>query len=119
MKKVKYKTTDGFADLDIGTVIDAWLICQGTDGIDLLLHPINQKDQFTCGSFEFCKLDHRNLEEEIYISAKKNWINLSNKENKKMEKLLFKKPSKRTYDAAELELAVLEKKIEKIKKILK
>lgn len=39
LKKIKYKTTGCFGDLDEGTVIDAFVVLQEKDASALLYHP--------------------------------------------------------------------------------
>ncbi len=77
-KEVKYRITNIFEFLEIGTIINSILISEDLDsGKVLLYHPKIKGDLGGCGSFEICKYDpiydfYVSLDEDSYVNSEKN-----------------------------------------------
>lgn len=97
MKKVKYKVNDNFGDLEIGDIVESYLI-EDNEDFALLYHPWAKG---LCPSFEIAKrvinyaTDNRSYEEYFTgqnadDSEYRTWINIERKGPKKFEEKLLK-----------------------------
>lgn len=84
MKKVKYKITTSFANLEMGQIVDAYILSNncGDEDRKLLYHP--KQDPDSCSCLEICSFI-----DGYWVSLSPNsFVNLSAKEDARIKLLM-------------------------------
>lgn len=86
-KKVKYRTTDAFGLLPVGSIIDAYILVQDEDsGTALLLHPVDGEGT---GSLDFAKCRNDGVFEAV-ATIHESYINITKRDEKKISRIVKK-----------------------------